>query len=343
MRVGILTGGGDAPGLNAVIRGFTIRAEQLGIEVVGVRHGWKGIIEREGIPLRRQDVIDMHRKGGTMLKSSRTNPVKDEATIQKTVEGYKALRLDAIVACGGDDTLGALAKLAKHGINGIGVPKTIDNDLPGTDVTFGHDTAINIVTEALDRLHTTADSHERCLVVEIMGRHAGWITLNGGLAGGAHVVLTPEEPIDLEQVAAVVKQRDADGHRYTLVAVSEGAKPADQDELATQDSSRDEYGHVRLGGIGEALAKKIEEMTGKETRHVVLGHLQRGGAPTAFDRVLGLRLGVEAAERVEAGDFGKMLSVRGLQIVPVPIQEAAREIRTVPADLLAFSRVFRGE
>lgn len=343
MRIGVLTGGGDAPGLNAVIRGLTIRATQLGHEVVGVQRGWKGVLEGDAVPLTAKDVTDIHRTGGTILRSTRTNPVKDDPTVKKAMAGYKSLRLDGLVALGGDDTLGALARLAEEGLNGIGVPKTIDNDLPGTDITFGYDTAINIVMDALDRLHTTAYSHERCLVVEVMGRHAGWITWAAGIAGGAHVILLPEDPFDPEEVAAVVRARDKTDARYTLVAVSEGAKPVDADSFVTQTAEKDEFGNVRLGGIGEQLAAKIEEMTGKETRHVVLGHLQRGGAPTAFDRLLGTRLGIMAADLAEARSFGKMLSVQGNDIVAEPIAKAAKATRTVPEDLRKLTLYLRGE
>jgi len=332
VRIGILTGGGDAPGLNAVIRGFVIRALQLGHEPVGIRHGWRGLLDRETVPLTVQDVDDVHRTGGTLLRTTRTNPVKDEATKRKALDGYKALKLDALVAVGGDDTLGACAKLAKDGVNAVGVPKTIDNDLQGTDVTFGYDTAVNIATEALDRLHTTAESHERCLVVEIMGRHAGWITWAAGIAGGAHVVLLPEEPFDVEEVAEVVRRRDAEGFGYTLVAVSEGAVPTDTTGFVTQTDKKDEFGNVRLGGIGDRLAKRLEELTKKETRSVVLGHLQRGGAPSAFDRVLGTRMGIAAAEAVDRRDFGKMVSLRGTRVQTVPLTEAAKGYRVVPKE-----------
>lgn len=342
MRLGILTGGGDAPGLNAVIRGFVVRASQLGHEAVGIRHGWRGLIDQDVVPLMARDVRDIHRTGGTLLRTTRTNPVKDDATRTRALQGYRALRLDGLVAVGGDDTLGACAQLAAHGIHALGVPKTIDNDIPGTDVTFGYDTAVNIATEALDRLHTTAESHERCLVVEIMGRHAGWIAWAAGLAGGAHVVLLPEEPFDVNEVADVVRRRDAEGHGYTLIAVAEGAQPKDAKALLTPSRARDEFGNVRLGGIAGQLAQRVEELTKKETRHVVLGHLQRGGAPSAFDRVLGLRLGAAAAEAAHRQEWGKMLAVHGARIVTVPLEEAATGYRVVPADEVRLARQFWG-
>lgn len=338
LRFGILTGGGDAPGLNAVIRGFVLRTLELGHTPIGIRHGWKGLLEADGAPLAREDVQDIHRSGGTILRTTRTNPVKDEAVRRKALAGYKKLKLDGLVAVGGDDTLGACAVLAAAGLHTVGVPKTIDNDLHGTDQTFGFDTAVNIATEALDRLHTTAASHERCLVVEIMGRHAGWITWAAGIAGGAHAILLPEEPFDVNEVAAVVKRRDAAGHGYTLVAVAEGAKPRDQSAFVTQTAKKDEFGNVRLGGIAEQLAQRIEELTGKETRTVVLGHLQRGGDPSAFDRLLGTRLGVAAAELAARKEFGKMVSLRGMRIEAAPLSEATKGYRVVPPDEVALSK-----
>ncbi|HLE47833.1 MAG TPA: ATP-dependent 6-phosphofructokinase [Candidatus Thermoplasmatota archaeon] len=341
MRIGILTGGGDAPGLNAVIRGLVVRATQLGHTVIGIRHGWRGVLEADGVPLKPADVEGVHRQGGTLLKTSRTNPVKDDAIRKQALAGYKKLKIDALVAVGGDDTLGACAKLAADGIKAIGVPKTIDNDLSGTDMTFGFDTAANIAMEALDRLHTTAESHERCLVVEIMGRHAGWITYWAGLAGGAHVVLLPEDEYDPAEVAKVVEARDRAGHGYTLVAIAEGAKPKGG-PAALQTAERDQFGNVRLGGVAEQLAKEIEKRTKKETRHVVLGHLQRGGAPSAFDRVYGTRLGVAAAELAHEKRFGVMLALRGNRLEAVPLSEAAQGYRLVPESERRLTTILRG-
>lgn len=342
MRIGILTGGGDAPGLNAVVRGFVLRSLQLGVEPVGIRHGWRGLLEQDTVRLDAKVVDGIHRTGGTILKTSRTNPFKDPATTELVHKGFQALKLDGIVAVGGDDTLGACAKLSAQGVPAIGVPKTIDNDIKGTDVTFGFDTAINIAGEAIDRLHTTAASHERCLVVEIMGRHAGFITWGAGLAGGAHVILLPEEPFDLQEVVKVVKRRDAEGHGYTIVAVAEGAKPKSMEGFVTQGKEKDEFGNVRLGGIGEELADAIENAANKETRHVVLGHLQRGGAPSAMDRVLGTRFGVIAAETSHARKWGHMLAVRGTRIEAVPLSEAAGGTRKVPADDVRLAKLLWG-
>jgi 6-phosphofructokinase 1 len=286
-------------------------------------------------------VDGIQRQGGTVLKTSRTNPVKDDATKAKALAGWRKLKLDVLIAVGGDDTLGACAKLAKDGVAAIGVPKTIDNDLTGTDVTFGYDTAVNIATEAIDRLHTTADSHDRCLVVEVMGRHAGWITWAAGIAGGAHVILVPEEPFDVDEVCKVVTGRDKAGKGYTIVAVSEGAKPQGG-SFKVQTGAKDQFGNVRLGGVAEELAKEIEARTQKETRHVVLGHLQRGGAPSAFDRVYGTRLGVAAAELAHAKKSGVMLALKGTRIEAVPLSEAAKGYRLIPKDQVDLLKVVRG-
>lgn len=338
MRIGILTGGGDCPGLNAVIRGAVVTLADQGHEVLAVHHGWKGLIEQETSPLTMDDVQGIERTGGTILGTSRTNPVKDAKTRETALESYKALGLDALIAIGGDDTLGACAALAESGIQAVGVPKTIDNDIPGTDVTFGFDTATNIVMEALERLHTTTASHERIMVAEIMGRHAGWITLHGGLAGGAHIILLPEQPFDLDEIAEICKTRRAKGHTYTLIAASEGALAKDAESFVTQDKKVDEFGNVHLGGIGKALAEELEKKTGQESRHVVLGHLQRGGTPSAFDRVLGLRLGQAAAKAVIDKDMGVMVSLKGTDVVRVPLSKAAGDTRIVPPERVEEKR-----
>lgn len=329
MKLGILTGGGDAPGLNAVIRGFTLEADRLGHRVVGLRYGWKGLLDQVLVDLDADAVRDIHRMGGTILNTSRTNPVKDEQVEQRALDAWRQLGLDGLVAVGGDDTLGACARLSGKGVKAIGVPKTIDNDIQGTDVTFGFDTAVNIATEALDRLHTTAASHERVLVVEIMGRHAGHIAWAAGIAGGAHVTLLPEDPFDIAAVATAIRRRYDGGHRYAIVAVAEGAKPSNSSALALQDEGRDEFGNVRLGGIADQVARAIERETGYQTRSVVLGHLQRGGAPSAFDRVLGTRLGAAAAGLASDEKWGVMVSVRGNRLEPVPLEEAAKGYRVV--------------
>ncbi len=329
-QFGVLTGGGDAPGLNAVIRALVVTAYSNGMKVIGIKRGWAGLLDGgEVTPLSLEDVEDIHRTGGTILGSSRTNPEKHSDGVEQVVRNLEKHHCDALVAIGGDDTLGVAQKLYEGGMKIVGVPKTIDNDLSATDYTFGFDTAINIATEAIDRLHTTAKSHDRVLVVEIMGRYSGWLTFNSGMAGGAHVILLPEEKFDIEEVCDVLKKRREAGHNYTIIAVSEGATPSDTREFITQDDKVDEFGHVKLGGIAARLAKVIEDKTGQESRFVVLGHVQRGGAPTAFDRVIGTRLGVRAAQLVAEGGFGQMAALRGTNIVGVPIADAVGKIKVV--------------
>lgn len=340
-RVGVLTGGGDAPGLNAVIRAIVHRAGGLGMEVVGLRRGWAALVEGdESVPLGPRDVEDIHVTGGTILGTSRTNPYAVEGGPARVVENIGRLGIDALIAIGGEDTLGVASRLVDEGVRIVGVPKTIDNDLNATDYTFGFDTACNRAAEALRNLHTTARSHSRVMVVEIMGRHAGWITLYAGIAGAAHVVLLPEVPFTLDEICRVVRERESAGLTYTIIAVSEGAKPVEEDDLVLQTEERDAFGHVRLGGIAQRLARRIAELMGKECRHVVLGHLQRAGAPSAFDVVLGTRLGIKAAEMVHEGRFGMMASVSGLEIVAVPLEDAVGTLKTVPGHLREESRLF---
>ena len=329
-RFGVLTGGGDAPGLNAVIRAIVVTACSNDMEVLGIRRGWAGLLDGgEPRPPTLADVEDIHRTGGTILGSSRTNPEKHPGGVEQVLRNLAGHDCDALVAIGGDDTLGVAQKLYEGGLKIVGVPKTIDNDLSATDYTFGFDTAVNIATEAIDRLHTTAKSHDRVIVVEIMGRYSGWLTFNSGMAGGAHVILLPEEKFDIDEVCDVVKKRGEAGHNYTIIAVSEGATPSETRDFITQDDKVDEFGHVKLGGIAQRLARVIEEKTGQESRSVVLGHVQRGGAPTAFDRVTGTRLGVKAAQLIAEGNFGQMASLRGSEIKAVPIAEAVGQIKVV--------------
>jgi len=341
MKVGILTGGGDCPGLNAVIRGATTKLVKEGHEVVGLLDGWKGLLEAIERPLTLADVEDMHREGGTMLGTSRTNVFKTEDGPGLAARQFKAMGLDALIAIGGEDTLGVAAKLTKEGLPMVGVPKTIDNDLSETDVTFGFDTAINIITEELDRLHTTARSHHRVLVCEIMGRHAGWMALYGSIAGGAHISMIPEEDLDINELCDSLK-RQYERTNYAIVGVSEGAKITGlgEGEEILQTEELDDFGHVRLGGIGKTLAKVIEAKTGFETRHVVLGHLQRGGRPSAMDRVYGTRLGVLAAQMVLDGKFGHMASIRGTEVVPVDIQKAVGKLKTVEPYRYEVAKLF---
>ncbi len=340
-RLGVLTGGGDCPGLNPVIRAVTRKALQAGIEVVGIRNGWKGLIQADTIPLNLAAVSGILHRGGTILGTSRTNPYKKPEDAKKVIENIQKLKLDALIPIGGEDTLGVATKLKKDGQKVVGVPKTIDNDLSATDFTFGFDTAVNIAMEAIDRLHTTAESHHRIMVAEVMGRHAGWIAIYAGIAGGADVILIPEVPIDLDEVCAIIKNRHSRGKDFSIVVVAEGAQFKQQD-LATQESKLDEFGHVRLGGIGDQLGRLIEQRTGYETRVTVLGHIQRGGSPTAFDRVLGTRFGVKAVELVLEGKFGLMVSLAGTKIVGVPIEQGTGTLKTVDSELYELAKTFFG-
>lgn len=340
-RLGILTGGGDCPGLNPVIRAVVRKAYLEGYEVLGIRNGWKGMIEGDVIPLDLHAVSGILPKGGTILGTSRTNPYKKEGEVQKIKDNFRKFQLDALIAIGGEDTLGVANNLIKEGLKAIGVPKTIDNDLSETDYTFGFDTAVNIVTECIDRLHTTAESHNRIMVVEVMGRHAGWIAVHGGIAGGADVILIPELPIDIDEVCSIIKKRHAQGKNFSIVVVAEGARFGGNQEIL-QTEKLDEFGHVRLGGIGHVLGDMIEKKTGFETRVTVLGHIQRGGSPTALDRVLGTRFGVKAVELVKEGKFGYMVSLQGKKITEVPIEKAVGTLKAVDMELYDIAKVFFG-
>ncbi|WP_141204535.1 6-phosphofructokinase [Streptomyces griseorubiginosus] len=342
MRVGVLTGGGDCPGLNAVIRAVVRKGvQEYGYDFTGFRDGWRGPLEDAAVPLDIPAVRGILPRGGTILGSSRTNPLKQEDGIRRIQENLAARDVDALIVIGGEDTLGVAAELSdRHGVPCVGVPKTIDNDLSATDYTFGFDTAVGIATEAIDRLHTTAESHMRVLVCEVMGRHAGWIALHSGLAGGANVILIPEQRFDVEQVCAWITSRFRASYA-PIVVVAEGAMPKDGD-MVLKDQSLDSFGHVRLSGVGEWLAKQIEKRTGKEARTTVLGHIQRGGTPSAFDRWLATRFGLHAIEAVHDGDFGKMVALRGTDIVRVPIGEATAQLKTVDPQLYEEVRVFFG-
>lgn len=341
-KIGILTGGGDCPGLNPVIRAVVRKGFNEGYEIIGIKNGWKGLIENDTIKLDLISVSGILPKGGTILGTSRTNPYKKEGEIQKLKENYKKLGLDALIAVGGEDTLGVAVKLMKDGIpNIVGVPKTIDNDLSATDYTFGFDTALNTATECIDKLHTTAESHHRIIVVEVMGRHAGWIAVEAGIAGGADIILIPELPIDIEDVCNLIKKRHARGKTFSIIVVAEGAQ-FKEGTVVIQQQKLDEFGHVRLGGIGEQIAQEIEKRTGYETRVSVLGHIQRGGTPTAFDRILGTRFGVKAVELVKEKKFGRMVALTGNRIVDVFIGDAVRALKTVDMDLYEIAKVFFG-
>ncbi len=341
MRVGVLTGGGDCPGLNAVIRAVVRKGIEVhGWDFVGFRNGWKGPLTGDSRPLGLPEVEDILTRGGTILRSSRTNPYKVEGGVEQIKKVLAEQGVDALIAIGGEDTLGVAKRLTDDGIGVVGVPKTIDNDLGSTDYTFGFDTAVSIATEAIDRLHTTAESHHRALVVEVMGRHAGWIALHSGLAGGASVILVPERAFNVDQVVSWVERR-FEKEFAPIIVVAEGALPeGGEEKLLTGE--KDAFGHVRLGGIGTWLADEIANRTGKESRAVVLGHVQRGGTPTAYDRVLATRFGLHAVDAVADGDFGVMVALKGTDIVRVKLSEATAELKTVPAERYQEAEVFFG-
>jgi ATP-dependent phosphofructokinase / diphosphate-dependent phosphofructokinase len=343
MRMGVLTGGGDCPGLNAVIRAIVRRGiDSHGHAIVGYRDGWRGLIENAYEELTIESTRGILPRGGTILRSSRTNPFKREDGPELIRESMATLNLNGLIAIGGEDTLGAAARLhGEHDLPVLGVPKTIDNDLGGTDMTFGFDTAVQIATEAIDRLHTTAESHNRVMIVEVMGRHAGWIALHSGLAGGADVILIPERPFDIEEVCRLIRRRHSRGRYFSIVVVAEGALPQ-EGTMETVQGDQDEFGHVRLGGIGQRLEREIESRTGYESRATVLGHIQRGGTPTAFDRVLATRLGVAAVDAADAGRWGMMPALRGQRIELVPLSEAVAELRTVPPEEYEAAATFFG-
>ncbi|HDP69826.1 MAG TPA: 6-phosphofructokinase [Actinobacteria bacterium] len=347
MNVGILTGGGDCPGLNAVIRAITkICVGEYGYQVTGLHNGWRGLLEKDISSLDPEKVSDILNLGGTILGTSRTNPFKDEKGPERVLASIRELNLGALVAIGGDDTLGVASRLYKeYGINTIGVPKTIDNDLSGTDYTFGFDTAVHIATEAIDRLHTTAESHNRAMVVEVMGRTAGWIAVMSGIAGGANVIIIPEIPINVEDICDLIKQRAAKGKKFSIVVVSEGVKLAwrsGREKTVFSSEETDEFGHARLGGVGNELGKIIEKLTGIETRVTILGHIQRGGTPTSHDRILATRYGVKAAEMVKNSQWGMMVALKGDDIKAISLDEAVSKTKTVPLELYNMAKMFFG-
>jgi ATP-dependent phosphofructokinase / diphosphate-dependent phosphofructokinase len=342
MRVGVLTGGGDCPGLNAVIRAIVRRGvPEYGYSFLGFRDGWRGPLEAVTMPLDIPAVRGLLPRGGTILGSSRTNPFAIENGVERIRRNLQNLGVDALIAIGGEDTLGVATQLHDLGVKVVGVPKTIDNDLSGTDYTFGFDTAVNIATDAIDRLHTTAESHHRVLIVEVMGRHAGWIALHAGMAGGANIILIPEVPFDIDQVCRYVEARFR-LHYAAIIVVSEGAMPKETDNVVHTGDELDAFGHVRLGGIGEGLAREIKARTGRDARTTVLGHVQRGGTPTARDRWLATRFGLHAIDAVATGRWGTMTALRGTDIVTVPLSEATKELKVVDPALYAEAEVFFG-
>ena len=341
MKVGVLTGGGDCPGLNAVIRAVGRRVMVRGHEFLGVREGWRGLVDGLFEPLGPREISGLLPRGGTIIGTTRTNPFRLDGGVDNVLEHFRSAELDALVAIGGEDTLGVAARLhAENELPVVGVPKTIDNDLSATDYTFGFDTAVSVATEAIDRLHTTAESHNRVMVVEVMGRHTGWIAVMSGIAGGADVILIPEQPVSIDEACDDIRRRHERGKDFSIVVVSEGYEldgTRDGDDV-------DEFGHVRLSerGVGAALAREIERRTGFETRVTVLGHVQRGGTPTPRDRVLATRYGLKAADLVEEGKFGRMAALRGDEIVDVALAEATAELKTVPREWWDVARAFFG-
>jgi ATP-dependent phosphofructokinase / diphosphate-dependent phosphofructokinase len=346
-KVGVLTGGGDCPGLNAVIRAVTRRALTRGHTILGIREGWRGLVDGRFMELGPREISGILPRGGTILGTTRTNPYKTDGGVEKVLENFRAQSLDALVAIGGEDTLGVASRLfAEHDFPVVGVPKTIDNDLSATDYTFGFDTAVFIATEAIDRLHTTAESHNRVMVVEVMGRHTGWIAVMSGIAGGADVILIPEQPVTVEDACEDLRRRHERGKDFSIVVVSEGYEltyaSGEKRQVAQEAPGTDQFGHVRLGGVGEQLAREIEERTGFECRVTVLGHVQRGGSPTPRDRVLATRYGLKAADLVEEGRFGTMAALQGDDIVAVPLADAVAELKTVPPHWFEVAKAFFG-
>jgi phosphofructokinase-like protein len=344
--VGILTGGGDCPGLNAVIRAAVRKGiTQYDYRFKGIQKGWRGMMECDWEPLGLEEISGILPKGGTILGTSRTNPFKEGDGGEVVVENMRRMKLDALIAIGGEDTLGVARKLHELDVPVVGVPKTIDNDLSGTDYTFGFDTAVNIVTEAIDRIHTTAESHNRVMVIEVMGRHSGWIALHAGLAGGADMILIPEQKYTVDEIVQTIEKRHNRGKDFSIVVVAEGvmlqAEEKD-DEFVVQEAGLDEFGHVKLGGIGQVICNEVERRTGFETRVTVLGHLQRGGTPTAFDRVLGTRFGIAAIDLVNADNFGNMVSLQGNEIVSVSLSDAVDTLKVVNQEFYDLARVFFG-
>lgn len=342
LKLGVLSGGGDAPGTNAVIRAVVRKGVQrYSDEIIGIKDGWRGLMEGDFIPLNMESVTGILPRGGSILGFSRTNPFKYEDGTEKILKNIKKSGMDAIIVIGGDDTLNVANRLGDYGIKCVGVPKTIDNDLWGTDCTYGFNTAVSIATEALDRLHSTAEAHQRVMILEVMGRYTGWIALEAGIAGGADAILIPEKPFEVDEICEYIRHRQRRGRNFSVIVVAEGAKPKGGKEIVYGDSV-DEFGHFRLGGVGYYLGKEIEKRTGIETRVVVLGHVQRGGTPTAFDRSLATRYGVAAIDYVHEGRFGYLTALQGNKIVPVPLKEIAGKRKTVDPELYEIANVFFG-
>lgn len=342
-RVGILTGGGDCPGLNAVIRAVVRRAHHSTVEIVGIKNGWQGLVEDDIEPLNRNSVNGILPRGGTILGTSRFNPLDDEASLSRLAENWKRYNLSSVIVVGGEGTLSAALEMwEEHHYPLVCIPKTIDNDICGTDMTFGFDTAVQVVTEAVDRLHSTAESHHRVMVVEVMGRHTGWIAAYGGIAGGADVILVPEHPFKLSRVCELLKRRREQGRAFSIIVVAEDAHPHPDEDFLSRDIRDNIYRHEHLGGIGTILAAEIERSTGIETRVTKLGYVQRGGTPTPFDRVLATRFGVKAFEMTEAEEWGRMVALSGNRIISIPLGEAVGELKTLPEEIYRVAELFFG-
>ncbi len=341
MKIGVLVGGGDAPGLNAAIKAVVSKAHEFGYDTIGIKNGWAGLLDLDTKPLTIDDVEEIHSRGGVVLYTSRTNPFKIENGPQRVIQNMKKLKIDALVVMGGEDTLGVALKLYEMGVPVVGLPKTIDNDLNGTDYSIGFDTAVAIATDAIDKLRTTAEAHHRIVIVEVMGRNTGWIALHAGLAGGANLTLIPEVPLGLNQVYGLLKYRKQTGKAYSIMVVAEGAKVLqEKEQIIVATKEKDEFGHPRLGGISRVLEKLIQDNTGLEARSVILGHLQRGGSPTAFDRILAMRLATKAVELIKEKMFGQMASFEACDIVSIPLKEAMASRKSVPPELYEMAKTF---
>ncbi|MFZ3106125.1 MAG: ATP-dependent 6-phosphofructokinase [Candidatus Hydromicrobium sp.] len=338
-KIGVLSGGGDSPAINAAIRAIYLKASQYGYKVIGIKNGWEGLVKGNIVELDRESVSGILGEGGTIIGTSRTNPFKIENGVEKVKENIKKFELDAIITIGGDDTNGVITRLTQYGIKGVGVPQTVDNDIAHSDYAIGSDSALEVVTDCLDKLHTTASSHSRIMIVEIMGRDSGWLALSGGIAGGADVILIPEVAFDYDEIVNVIEKRKERGKDFTIIAVAEGAKPAEGEEQVTASGAIDSFGHVQLGGIGNVIAREIEKRTGYGTRVVILGHLQRGGRPSAFDRIVATRLGAKAVELVHEGQFGQMAVMENGAITSVPLEKAIKEEKPMDQELYELSKL----
>ncbi|MBU2563333.1 MAG: 6-phosphofructokinase [Actinobacteria bacterium] len=338
-KIGVLSGGGDSPAINAAIRAIYLKASQYGYKVIGIKNGWEGLVKGNIVELDRESVSGILGEGGTIIGTSRTNPFKIENGVEKVKENIKKFELDAIITIGGDDTNGVITRLTQYGIKGVGVPQTVDNDIAHSDYAIGSDSALEVVTDCLDKLHTTASSHSRIMIVEIMGRDSGWLALSGGIAGGADVILIPEVAFDYDEIVNVIEKRRERGKDFTIIAVAEGAKPAEGEEQVTASGAIDSFGHVQLGGISNVIAREIEKRTGYGTRVVILGHLQRGGRPSAFDRIVATRLGAKAVELIHEGQFGQMAVMENGAITSVPLEKAIKEEKPIDQELYELSKL----